>query len=75
MKFQTHLRVLAISVLTAASLQSAQAAPSYDDCVDLRILCEQGDNNACRLANGVCSRMYGLAQPGEEPANQKRDEE
>ncbi|WP_348730782.1 hypothetical protein [Rheinheimera texasensis] len=75
MKFQTQLRMIAISALTAASLQSTQAAPTYDDCVDLRILCEQGDNNACRLANGVCSRMYGLAQPGEEPDQQKRDEE
>ncbi len=75
MKFQTQLRIIAISALTVVSLQSAQAAPTYDDCVDLRILCEQGDNNACRLANGVCSRMYGLAQPGEEPDQQKRDEE
>lgn len=75
MKVRTLLRMVAIGTLTAASLHSAQAAPSYEDCVDLRILCEQGDNNACRLANGVCSRIYGLAQPGEEPDTEKRDEE
>jgi hypothetical protein len=58
-KLKKMLLVMGMGVGLSSVVFSANAAPSYQDCVDLAISCASGNSNACDVVDGLCWR-YGF---------------